>query len=194
MFNDLSSPLALLETRRSCRPRDLTFPGPNPDQLRIILAAGLRTPDHGKLHPWRFVHVTRDSRVDFAELLQKAYLVQNSAPGRLEREANEKFAHQAPELIVVVFSPRPSSKVPLWEQELSCGAACMNLLSAAASTGFCGGWVSGWAAYNETVRDAFGVAGERIAGFIFLGTPACPLEERDRPAYDAVVSEWVSPD
>ena len=191
MFNDTSSTLALLHTRRSGRPRDLVAPGPSPAQLAEILAIAARVPDHGKLHPWRFVHVTRERRPAFAALLQRAYLAQNPEPGRLEAEANARFAEQAPELIVVLSSPTPGHKIPLWEQELSCGAACMNLLLAAHAMGFAGGWVTGWAAYSDAVREAFGGPDERIAGFIFLGTPGIELEERPRPEPGEIVSIWA---
>lgn len=190
MFNDLSSTLALLATRRSGRPRDLVAPGPGPDQLRKIFEIAMRTPDHGKLHPWRFVHVPRACRADFAALLQSAYRAANPEPGRLEIEANERFAHQAPELVVALSRPTAGIKIPVWEQELSCGAACMNLLLAAHAMGFAGGWVTGWAAYSPEILAAFGSPEERIAGFIFLGTPSAELEERPRPDYADVVSEW----
>jgi nitroreductase len=193
MFNDLSSPLALLETRRSGRPRDLGPPGPSADQLGRILAVAMRSPDHGKLHPWRFVHVTKDRRADFAALLDRAYRIDNPAPGRLELEANERFAHQAPELIVPLSSPTEGHKIPVWEQQLSCGAACMNLLHAAHAMGFAAGWVTGWAAYNDMVLAAFGAPPERIAGFIFIGTANVELEERPRPETEEVVSDWQPP-
>src|SRR5438045_1459301 len=102
MFNDLTSLRSFLATRRSCKPRDLIDPGPSAEELREIIALASRSPDHGKLHPWRFVHVPRSARTDFAALLQRAYLKDRPSPGRLEIEANEKFAHQAPELIVVL--------------------------------------------------------------------------------------------
>jgi nitroreductase len=190
MFNDLSSPLALLRTRRSGRPRDLVAPGPDADELREILSLAMRVPDHGKLHPWRFVHVARDRRAAFAALLDAAYRIDNPEPGRLEVEANERFAHQAPELIVAISSPTPGHKIPVWEQELSCGAACFNLELAALAKGYAAGWVTGWAAYSPAVLAAFGRPHERIAGFIFLGTAGTALEERARPDYDAVVSAW----
>ena len=190
MLNDRSSTLSLLETRRSGRPRDLVAPGPSAEELQRILAAAMRSPDHGKLHPWRFVHVARDKRADFAALLQRAYRIDNPAPGRLEIEAHERFARQAPELIVALSSPTPDHKIPLWEQELSCGAACMNLCLAAHALGYAAGWVTGWAAYSDAVLAAFGRPPERIAGFIFLGTPGVELEERPRPAPGEVVSAW----
>ena len=192
MFNDLSSPLALLKTRRSGRPRDLAEPGPSAAELRQMLEIAIRTPDHGKLNPWRFVHVGKESRDAFAEMLQRAYRIDNPEPGRLEIEAVERFARQAPELVVALSSPKPSPKIPLWEQQLSCGAACMNLVLAVHAMGFAAGWVTGWAAYNAAVLDAFGGdEGERIAGFVFIGTAAAEPEERLRPDYDEVISEWV---
>lgn len=148
-----------------------------------------RVPDHGKLHPWRFVHVPRTAREDFAALLRTAYLKSNPQPGRLEIEANDKFARQAPELIVLVSAPRPH-KIPIWEQELSCGAACLNLLMAAAAFGYCGGWVTGWATYSDEVTRAFAGEGERIAGFMFIGTAGAALEERERPEVDDVFVTW----
>ena len=108
----------------------------------------------------------------------------------VEIEANERFAHQAPELVVVLSSPTPGHKIPEWEQQLSCGAACMNLLLATHAMGFAAGWVTGWAAYSNAVLAAFGAPPERIAGFIFIGTPATALEERLRPEPDEVISTW----
>jgi nitroreductase len=193
MFNDLSSTLSLLRTRRSGKPRDLVAPGPTPDELHTILEIAMRTPDHGKLHPWRFVHVSQDQRDAFAALLQRAYRAQNPEPGRLELEANERLARQAPELIVALSSPTPGHKIPVWEQELSCGAAIMNLHLAAHALGYVAGLVTGWAAYSDEVLAAFGAPPERIAGFIFLGTEGTELEERLRPEYGEVASEWVPP-
>jgi nitroreductase len=189
-FNDLSSPAALLASRRSCSPRNLVEPGPDEFQLRRILSSAIRTPDHGKLAPWRFVIVAPDDRDILAALLHRAYRETKADPGRLELKAIDDFARQAPVLVVAISCPNPDSHIPLWEQELSAGAACMNLLAAAHAEGFAGGWVTGWAAYSETVRAAFAPAG-RIAGFIFLGSPGVPLDERLRPDYDEVISHWA---
>jgi nitroreductase len=191
MFNDRTSPISLLQTRRSGKPRNLVAPGPDADQLRTILSVGMRTPDHGKLAPWRFVVVPADQRDAFAALLASTYARTRPDAGKIEREANEQFARQAPTLVVVLSKPVADSKIPLWEQELAAGAACMNILHATHALGFAGGWLTGWASYDETVRDAFGGPDERIAGFIFIGTPGAEMEERPRPDYDAVVSQWA---
>ena len=191
MFNDTSSPLALLSTRRSGKPRDLVAPGPDQAQLDQILEIAARTPDHGKLAPWRFVVVPSDRRGALSELIVTAYRAERPQASRLEIEAMDQFARQAPALVVVLSAPKPESHIPLWEQELSAGAACMNLLHAVHASGFAGGWLTGWAAYNDAVRDAFGAAPEKIAGFVFIGTPSKPLEERPRPESDKIVRYWT---
>lgn len=190
MFNDTSSPLALLASRRSGKPRDMVAPGPDAAQIRQILKIATRTPDHGKLAPWRFVIVGADQRQALRDLLRGAYLEGKPDAGRLELEAVDQFARQAPTLIVALSKPARASHIPLWEQELSAGAACMNLLNATHALGFVGGWLTGWPTYSDTVRNAFGGEDERIAGFIFIGSPSRPLEERPRPAYEAIVTDW----
>ncbi|WP_426259993.1 nitroreductase family protein [Sphingomonas sp. DC1100-1] len=188
MFNDTSTPLSLLTTRRSGKPRDLVAPGPSPEQLEQMIAIAARTPDHGKLAPWRFVIV--DDRAALATLITDAYRAERPQAARTEIESLEQFAHQAPALVVVLSSPSTTSHIPRWEQELSAGAATMNLLHAAHAMGFAGGWLTGWPTFSEEVRDAFGGPHERIAGFVFLGTPGRPLDERPRPDLTRVISHW----
>jgi nitroreductase len=190
MFNNNSSPLTLLQTRRSGKPRDMIEPGPDAAQFRTIMEAAIRVPDHGKLAPWRFVIVGSDQRERLSALLTTAYRAEKPDAGRLEIEAMDQFARQAPTLIVALSTPVAGSKIPVWEQELSVGAACMNLLMAAHANGFVGSWLTGWPTYSDAVRNAFGGPGERIAGFIFLGSPSRTLEERPRPDYDNVVKNW----
>ena len=193
MLNDLSTASSLLATRRSGKPRDMGEPGPDAGQLRAILAAAIRTPDHGKLAPWRFVIVDPGHRDALAAMLRDAYLADKPQAGRLELEAIDQFAHQAPTLVVVLSKPAHASHIPIWEQELSAGAACMNLLLAVHAAGFVGGWLTGWAAYSTAVRDAFGDGDEKIAGFVFIGSPTRPLDERPRPDFAAVVRTWRGP-
>lgn len=194
MFNDHTSPLALLETRRSGKPRDMVGPGPTEEELQHILAIAARTPDHGKLAPWRFVVVGAQQRDRFAALLHQALAEEDPAASRAHQAKEEEFARQAPALVVLVSSPVENHKVPVWEQQLSCGAAGMNLLLAAHALGYVGGWLTGWRAYNERVRAAFCKPGERIAGFIFIGKPVRDLEDRPRPDVASVVRRWVPPE
>lgn len=189
MFNDLSSPAAFLATRRSGKPRDMVAPGPDPEQLRSILAAAMRVPDHGKLAPWRMRLI--EDRDSFAVLLQNAFKASRGTPERDDVIAIDQFARQAPILVAVLSAPVEPSKIPLWEQQLSAGALCQNLVAAATAHGFVASWITGWAAFDERVLKALGGAEkDRIAGFIFIGSPGRELEERPRPDYDEVVQSW----
>ncbi|HEY0164931.1 MAG TPA: nitroreductase, partial [Sphingomicrobium sp.] len=152
-----------------------------------------RVPDHGKLAPWRFVTVGDDQRAALATLLHDALDAEDPSASPAHHEKAEQFAHNAGALVVLVAAPVADHKIPLWEQELSCGAAGMNLLLGAHALGFAGGWVTGWAAYSPMVRAAICKAGERIAGFIFIGHPGVPLIERPRPAMEAVRRAWAPP-
>jgi nitroreductase len=190
MFNDRTTPLSLLLSRRSAKPRDLVAPGPSDAELAQVLAVAARTPDHGKIAPWRFVIVPDERRDAFAELLTKAYRAERPDAPAADLAGVEQFARQAPALVVVLSAPVLEHKVPVWEQELSAGAAAMNLLHAAHAIGYAGGWLTGWAAFSPQVRDGFGGPDERIVGFMFLGTPGRPLDERPRPEPSAVVSIW----
>jgi nitroreductase len=189
-LNDRSSALALLETRRSGKPRDLVAPGPSHEQIQRILTIATRAPDHGKLAPWRFVIVGPNQRQQLADLLARALPEHDPDASSAHYAKALEFAHQAPAMIVVISAPVPNHKIPVWEQELSCGAVAMNLLHAATALGFVGGWITGWAAYSDRVRDAFCEPDQRIAGFIFLGAPANPLEERPRPLLSDLVRDW----
>jgi nitroreductase len=193
-LNDRSSPLALLETRRSGKPRDLVAPGPSKDELDRILTIAMRAPDHGKISPWRFVIVSQKQRQALADLLARALPEHDPDASSAHYAKALEFAHQAPVMIVLISSPIQGHKIPVWEQELSCGAVGMNLLHAAHALGYAGGWVTGWQAYSPRVTRAFCQDGERIAGFIFLGAPGQPLEERPRPALADHVSEWQPPE
>lgn len=193
MLNDRSSTLALLETRRSGRPREMVGPGPDEAELERILAIAARSPDHGKLCPWRFVIVGADQRAALATLLHRALDEHDPGASQVHHDKEEEFAHQAPSLVALVSAPVQGHKIPVWEQELSCGAAGMNLLVAAHAMGFVAGWLTGWRAYNERVRAAFCAPGERIAGFIFIGRPGRDLEERPRPQLADVARRWDPP-
>ena len=194
MLNDRTSTLSLLQTRRSGRPADMTGPGPTPEQMEQILAIAARTPDHGKLFPWRFVTVAADQRDALAKLLLDALPESNPDAADAHREKEAQFAQYAGRLVVLISSPIADHKIPVWEQELSCGAAGMNLLWAAHAFGFVGGWVTGWRAYSDRVRAAFCSPGERIAGFIFIGHPGREIEERPRAPLATVWRPWQPPE
>jgi nitroreductase len=193
MLNDRSSALSLLETRRSGKPRELIGPGPSADELERILTIAARIPDHGKLHPWRFVTVAENQRDALAALLHRALREENPDATEAHHQKEDEFAHYAGQLVVLVSAPVENHKIPVWEQQLSSGAAGMNLLMAAHALGYVAGWVTGWRAYSERVRAAFCAPGERIAGFVFIGHPAREIEERPRPALSDIWRPWQPP-
>jgi nitroreductase len=193
MLNDRSSILSLLETRRSAKPRELVDPGPTQAELERILTIASRTPDHGKLFPWRFVTVADDQRDAFGALLREALVEHDACATIAHHQKEDEFAHYAGQLVVLISAPIADHKIPLWEQELSCGAAGMNLLLAAHALGYVAGWVTGWRAYSERVRSAFCGPGERIAGFIFIGQAGRDIEERPRAPLATVWKPWQPP-
>ena len=158
-----------------------------------MLAIAARVPDHGSLQPWRFVTVGDHQRAALATLLLDALDedMPDASPAHREKEVN--FAHYSGQLVVLVSAPVANHKIPVWEQELSAGAAGMNLLLAAHAMGFVPGWVTGWRSYSERVRAAFCEPGERIAGFVFIGHAGRELEDRARPDLRAIVREWTPP-
>lgn len=188
MFNDLSSVTSYLKSRRSGKPRDMIEPGPDRGTLDAILQTAMRTPDHGKLFPWRLVEIA--DRDAFAHMLEHAFIAANPDARLAQIEAAVSPAKMAPTLVVLLFAPQPSAKIPVWEQQLSVGAVGMNLLHAAHAHGFVASWITGWACYDSSVRAALCEGDEQIAGLFFMGSPRLELEERPRPTPSDIVRVW----
>jgi nitroreductase len=191
-LNDTSSgTLGLLLTRRSGSAKAMTAPGPTASELRQILAAGMRAPDHGKLAPWRFILFEDEARHAMGRVLVDA-LRGNEPNASEERVALERnrFA-RAPVVVAVVSRVREGIAIPVWEQELSAGAVCQNILVATHAMGFVANWITEWYAYDTHVAERLGLkSGERIAGFIYIGTATAPLEERVRPDPDSLITKF----
>lgn len=187
----MTDTLSLLKLRRSVPPQCLAAPGPDAGQLDELLTLAARVPDHGKLVPWRFIVFSGEGRAKAAEVVAQAFATRNpdARPEQVEFERNRLL--QAPVIIGVVSRAAPHVKIPEWEQELSAGAVCMNLLIAAQAMGFGGSWLTNWFSFDRGVLDAFGLSGsERMAGFIHLGTPTSVPPDRDRPVLAEIVSHY----
>jgi nitroreductase len=191
MFNNLSSLPEYLASRRSGKARELVAPGPSDAMLINILELAARTPDHGKLFPWRFVVI--GDRTEFAGLLRRAFVAANPEARSVQIEAAIAPVYMAPTLILLLHAPQPSAKIPEWEQQLSTGAVAMNLLHAAHALEFAGNWITGWACYDATIQAELCEDNERIAGLFFIGTPSAALEERPRPNMTQIVRNWPAP-
>lgn len=190
----MTDPADFLLTRRSVVVRDMAGPGPSDADLEKILRAGMRVPDHGRLTPWRFIVIRGDAREKMGRVLGAAYRKAN--PDCIDEQVEieqERFA-RAPVVIAVLSHTNPQHKIPEWEQILSSGAACQNMLTAALGMGYAAQWITEWCAYNEDVKAALGATpGDRIAGFLYLGSMKEPPTDRQRPDYGDIVSEWTGP-
>ncbi|WP_210484517.1 nitroreductase family protein [Microvirga antarctica] len=185
----MNDSMATLRKRRSVAARWLGEPGPDKDAVESLLTVAARVPDHGRLVPWRFIVIAGEARHRVGDQLAAAFLADNpqAEPDKVETE-RKRFA-QAPLVIAVVSSPKNSPKIPEWEQILSAGAVCMNLLNAATAMGFGAIWLSGWAAFDRRVLDGLGLQPqERIAGYIHIGTPLETPTDRPRPDLAEIVT------
>jgi nitroreductase len=181
----------LLLSRRSGSAKAMTGPGPSPEQLQTILAAAARVPDHGKLFPWRFILFEGEARERFGDILAKRVteIEDGVSDTRVEMERGRFL--RAPVVVGVVSRVTPGIPIPVWEQELSAGAVCQNMLIAAHALGFVGNWITEWYAFDAVVAQHLGLGpNERVAGFVYIGTSAVPLEERVRPDMAKIVTRF----
>lgn len=192
-LNDTSSILKLLATRRSALAKDMSGPGPSSQQVDEMIALATRVPDHGKLAPWRFIVFEGEGRGAAGEVLAKRWHALYPEHGEATLAQQRETFLRAPAVIAVVSSPvADHPKVPVFEQELSAGAVCQNLLTAATAMGFGCQWITGWYAFDQGVADAFGLeTGERFAGFIYLGTAGAALSDRPRPDAKALTQRFT---
>jgi nitroreductase len=188
--------LHLLEARRSVKPVALGAPGPSPDECRRLLTIASRVPDHGGLVPWRFILFQGEDRQAASAQLAACYRAQH--PERTEyTEATvaklSRLLTQAPMVVAVVSRADPTARKPEWEQVLTAGAVCMNLLTAATAMGYASVWLTGWAAYDAEALGVIGVKnGEKLAGFIHIGSARERPPDRHRPALDELITHWTA--
>jgi len=190
-LNDTSSVLDLLRSRKSASAKAMTGPGPTAQQLDEILSCAVRVPDHGKLTPWRFILWEGEARAEFGAALRRRWQALHPEHGAEALAFAQNLFLRAPVVIGVVSRAAPHPKIPEWEQQLSAGAVCMNILYAATALGYACQWNTDWLAYDEGMAAVMGlVAPERIAGLIYLGTAAAPLEDRPRPDPQTLLTRW----
>lgn len=183
--------LEFLLTRRSHPAVTLSTPGPNEEELQKILTAGARVPDHGKLAPWRFViYRAEQGGVIGAKLAELAEAASGPLDDARRDQELTRFT-RAPMVIGVLSRAAAHPKIPVWEQELSAGAACMALVNAASASGYAAQWISEWYCFDEAASRFLGCGdGERFAGFIHIGTPTQAPFERPRPDLADIVTSW----
>ena len=187
------SAVDLLLTRRSVLAKDMIPPGPSDEELQTILRCGLRVPDHSRAEPWRVQILNKPAQQalgDFcAELFQREHPEVNEVLVELERQRPQR----SPTLLVVTFhvNQQKLTKIPEVEQLLSCAALCQNILVATTAMGYRGQWLTDWPAYHPEVIGYLGHSeGTQIVAFIHIGSVDTPPNERPRPEFDHIVSEW----
>jgi nitroreductase len=181
-----------LKTRRSMPAFQMKEPGPSKEEIEEILRLATRVPDHGKLAPWRFVVVTGDARKRITREL--AAIAKADKPDLSEEmvQVEETRLTRAPVVIAVISRAGPHVKIPEWEQIMSAGAVCLNLVIAANALGYVSNWLTEWMAFDERAYRILGVEpGERVAGFIHIGSTDFPVVERPRPVLADIVT-WQS--
>lgn len=183
--------LDFLMTRRSRPAKTLTGPVPDRDTLTALLTAAARTPDHGKLEPWRFIVLEKQALLRLSSLVLDRGVAlgkdKDTITKAIDQYANAELA------VAVISAPKPSDKIPEIEQTYSAGAVCLSLLNVALAAGWGANWLSGWTSHDRTfVRDGLGLDDhETVAGFIHIGTETSTPPERPRPDIDAITT-WVS--
>jgi nitroreductase len=188
----VSDTIDFLKARRSVKPREMTAAAPSPSELETILTIGARVPDHGKLAPWRFIVMEGDARKRAGNVIATVFARKNPDAPVDAIEIEKRRLMEAPLVIAVVSTIKPHPKVPPWEQELSAGASCMNIVAAATAMGYGANWLTGWYAFDRDVLEGFGLqANEKMAGFIHIGgKPERPIEDRPRPELKHIVTRF----
>jgi nitroreductase len=172
---------------------ELTGPGPSAAELETLLTVAARVPDHGKLTPWRFIVFSGEARRKAGETIAGTFRAEHpqATSEQIEFECNRLA--RAPLVVAVVSRAAPHVKIPEWEQILSAGAAAMSLVMAAHALGYAANWITEWYAYDRRVIEALGVKPhERVAGFVHIGRPGRPPEERPRPPLSDIVTYYDS--
>lgn len=179
--------LRLLAQRRSSKAPTLTAPGPEGQALEQLLSLALRVPDHGAVRPWRLILLRGATKERFVAALEGI-----AAQREDETKALAALTKmRVPPVTVAVVSRPCEGKIPVWEQQLSAGALCMNLLLAAHASGWGANWITGWYAYDRAALERLGLSNdEQVAGFVHLGTPGEAPRERPRPELADILSEW----
>ena len=180
-----------LDARRSVPSKQLGEPGPDPDTLCRMLASAVRVPDHGKLVPFRFIHLHGAARHALGDRLADRTLALDPDASDAAVEKDRGRFSSAPDIITVVARLTPGHKVPEQEQLLTAGSVCFALLQAAQAFGFGAQWLTGWMAYDAHVAQLLGLApNEKVVGFIHIGTPRLEAPERERPDPAALLTDW----
>lgn len=182
--------LTALKTRRSVKPKELgQGPGPSDADLQTILQVATRVPDHGKLCPWRIVVLQGEGQQKLGAIAAAQWKKLQGPLNEVQRAHEQQRFARAPLVLAVLSTPKESVKAPRWEQELSAGAVCMNILHACHALGYGASWLSEWVGFDPAIIKALGGdIDTKIAGFIYIGEKLATPDDRERPKLEDVVT------
>jgi nitroreductase len=187
----MNAMIELLRRRRSLPPQGMTGPGPSVEEIEQLLTIASRVPDHGKLAPWRFLVFEGAARDHAGAIAESILRGDDPALSEARAETERTRFSRAPLVIGVISRAAPHVKIPEWEQVLSAGAACMNLVIGAIAMGYVSAWLTEWCAYDRRFCEAIGLgAAEKMAGFVHIGRPNMISEDRPRPPLSTIVSRF----
>lgn len=183
--------LDFLLKRRSRPAKTLSAIAPDRSEIEVILTAAARTPDHGKLEPFRFVVISGDAQTRLSEAVKSQMTKDGEDADKIEKQSRAMTYGGV--VVAVVCAPKPSEKVPDWEQHLAAGGACLALLNAALASGWGANWLTGWASQSRWFMDTqLGLEShEFVAGFIHIGQETVKPSDRPRPDINALTT-WVN--
>lgn len=185
----MNEALQLLLERNSA-PR-LCEPGPSDAELKEMVKAAVRVPDHAWLRPWRFLAIRAEKRATLGSVLESALIGRNpdADASACEKVRNSPF--RAPLILVAITRLSEHPKVPHVEQRMSAGCAAHAILLAAQALDYAGVWRTGDAAFDRSVMTGLGLgANEEITGFIYLGTRDGPAKAIPTLDPDDFLSQW----
>ncbi|MFT3721543.1 nitroreductase [Pseudorhodoferax sp.] len=184
--------VAPLLARRSVSPKRLGPPGPDAGDIDLMVEAALCAPDHGGLHPWRFLVFPADRRDRLADLFAQEKLRRDPLASREDVRRAREHATRSPALLAFIVSPKARMRVPEREQSLAAGAALGNFLNAAQQLGFGAIVLSGERCFDPALCAELGLGpAEYLAGFISLGSVVAAPPRRKAVPLDAVRSAWT---
>ena len=179
--------------RRSVTAKNMLATKVSEDDLKDILSAGIRVPDHGALNPWKIVVIKDDRLEKFdKDVILQEFLKENPNASEKEIEIESSRFQRGGVVLAVLSTPVQHPKIPKWEMHLSSAAVCMNLLSCAQSKGYAAQWITEWYAYNKTVIEKLGgdFNKDKISGFIYIGQQSEQPKERRRPNPEDIISYY----
>ncbi|QIM19260.1 nitroreductase [Leucobacter coleopterorum] len=156
----------------------VTEDAPDHKELERLLSAMSSIADHSGLRPWRIIELRGDARRRLGEGLahaaaQAARKESGSGTGLADPKDIEKYvskATRAPLVLAIIVSPKPSHKVPLWEQEAVASGVAHALGLLLHEAGWGSIWRTGPLTRTKAVRKAHGIKKpEYLLGWLYVG-------------------------